>query len=154
MAQMYEVASLDEANCSRKKVDKMKECGAQWKTFHYDNETAPGIIQHFYDLKNIVNGSDGIVQKVSEMKSQYNDLKGKYEEFTNYNETMDSYIRTAETVADVCNMRIEKIIKAVYDIVVKAAEEDKTLLDDVEALKDLLGMESDEGVGGTFMSGN
>ncbi len=141
--EFYEVASLDEANASRDKSEKV----LAFDDFVYDNQTSPGILQQFDDTKSKIKEILGVVEN---MEGQYTELQNKYDEFTDFNTNMNSYIRSAKHFCENLEKYLDQTITLCLDKVQKAAQEDKTLLDDVETLKDMLGMEADDAVGGTF----
>ena len=142
-----EVAYYDEAEATSEKTPQT------YDGFTYDNATDGGILALFEEVK----------QKLSTVKSdvetlhgEYGKLQNLYDEFTNFNETMDKIIKTMNSNVD----NIDKYFNGIVDTARQAVEEhqktDETLMSDLEQLNEMLGIDNGPDYsqsGASFISG-
>ncbi len=107
--------------------------------FLYDNQNDGGIIQAFDDLKEVFNKLD---DDIANLSAGYKELMDKYEEFTNYNNTMNTIINKMKGNASYFRMRAYQLITSAQTTVQTHIKNDETLMNDLEYLNEMLGIDN------------
>ena len=122
--------------------------------FLYDNESNGGVIAKFDEILTQI---DAVEDDVDTMKATFKKLQGIYREFTDYNDTMNNYAQKLKERIENIKTEFTSIITSAYEAVNAHFEEDNTLMDDLQHLGDMLGMEpaaEHDRLGATFRSGS
>lgn len=106
-----------------------------FQEFCYDNQSDEGVLSIFNQM---INKLDTLKNDIADLNQKYVQLEGKYEQFTNFNEEMETIIKRMENSSDVMNTRIQNIIKDATAIVEEKMQTDATFMGDVEQLNNML----------------
>ena len=120
----------------------MEKTPAVYNEFQYDTSTNGGCLNKLDEINTLINS---INDDVGEIAANYSQLQGFYNEFTNYNDLMDSNkMLLQQSTLDIRDA-YNAIIAEMQGQVAKMQEDDSTLMEDLENINSLIstGAETD-----------
>ena len=130
-----EVAYYDEAEAT---LDKQPEV---YNDFTYDNEADGGIVEL---LDSVMKKYNDLTDHIQDLYTQYQELQAKYDKFTNFNQSMEDIHARMEASREAMGGRITTIISTAKQALEEHVQEDTSLMDDLEAINDILGIQNDD----------
>ena len=130
-----EIASYDEANATRNKLDSVIE----YPKMKDDNQNSPGAIQCMDNFKQKANDVLDAINGSGGLKSCYTELIGMYDSFTNFEEEINSYTTAAERAVGYVNEYMDQALVKLREKLNEMAKDDASLIDDINELNRIIG---------------
>ena len=108
----------------------------QYDIFVYDNDSNGGCLNKFNEIQlqiKIIHGA------INLLENKFSLLKSYYDEFTDYNYTMDRFCNDLHSYNEDIKLQVDSLIRSAYEQVTQHLKQDETLMDDINTLVDLLG---------------
>ncbi len=128
-----EVAYYDEAEA------KLEKTPQTYQDFQYDNATDGGILALFDEAKAKIKT---VREDVEGVKGTYTQLQELYDEFTNFNDTMNQIAKAMEGKVNTIEQLFTNVVDTARQAVESHQKVDETLMADLEQLNDMLGIDN------------
>ena len=123
------VASFDQSEASYEKTPQ------SFENFVYDNVSGGGCLASMDDAKNLIRQVKG---DIDELHSKYRQLMNMYQEFTDYNDTMNGIIKTMSGNVSEIEKNFYNIVSTAQQTIQDHMKDDKSLMEDLAKLNDML----------------
>jgi len=127
---LYNVANVDKSESSMEKSPKA------YHEFMYDNDSGAGILSLFDDVNQLIKT---IKSDIEDLNADYNKLKQLYDEFTDFDQAMNSIINTMKYRIEYVENAFLNIVSTARQTVMDQMKEDSTLMSDLESINAMLG---------------
>lgn len=108
--------------------------------FTYDTQTDEGCLNKFNDVEKIIND---ISEDITNISARYSELQSLYNEFTDYNENMDTNKRKLESSVEAIRGTYTQLLESMNTQVEELQKDDEELITDLDNINEMISTEED-----------